>query len=62
MPNSETVNISLSPCNNQCQNDFEDAYCTSCFRTTEEKKTWWKFTDEEKRAILDDLPSRAKKW
>jgi predicted Fe-S protein YdhL (DUF1289 family) len=52
----------LSPCNNQCQTDVDNTYCISCFRTIAEKKQWWKFTLEEKKAIIEDLPLRAKRW
>ena len=52
----------LSPCNNQCRKDVDNKYCISCFRTVEEKRTWWKFTVEEKKKIIADLPKRAKTW
>ena len=62
MPGPVKYDEILSPCNNFCQNDVDNEYCTSCFRTLEEKKTWWKLTIEEKKAIIADLPKRAKKW
>ncbi len=52
----------LSPCNNQCRNDVDNEYCISCFRTVDEKKSWWKFSVEEKKAIIAKLPQRAKTW
>ena len=61
---SDTTHYSeiLSPCNNQCHNDVDNEYCTSCFRTFAEKKTWWKFTVEDKKVIIAELPQRAKTW
>lgn len=62
MADSVNYDEILSPCNNQCQSDVDNEYCTSCFRTLLEKKTWWKLSLEEKKAIIADLPQRAKKW
>jgi len=59
---SNNIDDNLSPCNNQCQLDVDKTYCTSCYRTVEEKKTWWKFTREEKLKILSDLKISALKW
>jgi len=61
---SEPIDYSniMSPCNNRCKNDFENTYCISCFRTIEEKRTWWKFSKEEKKKILSELEYRSKTW
>ncbi len=48
----------LSPCNNNCQMDFENTFCFSCKRTLEEKKNWWKYTKEGKEKIIEDLKNR----
>lgn len=52
----------MSPCNDRCQKDVTETYCTSCFRTIEEKKNWWRFSLEEKKIILKELRLRAKTW
>ena len=52
----------MSPCNNHCRNDFENEFCTSCFRTIEEKRNWWKYTKAEKKKIISDLEQRSKTW
>ncbi len=55
-------NKTLSPCNNQCMLDVDKTFCMSCCRTVEEKRTWWKLTDEEKREVLKKAKARAEKW
>jgi len=52
----------LSPCINQCRNDSNNEYCISCFRTVQEKKSWWKYTVEEKKKIISELFIRARTW
>lgn len=52
----------MSPCKNICQLDSEGNYCIGCFRSYEEKKTWWKFTKEEKLKILEELKLGHKRF
>ena len=61
---SDTINYKdiMSPCIDQCRNDSNNEFCISCFRTVQEKKTWWKFTKEEKKKIISELPIRLKTW
>jgi predicted Fe-S protein YdhL (DUF1289 family) len=43
----------LSPCKNICRMDATNTFCIGCFRTFEEKKSWWKFSKEEKLNIIE---------
>lgn len=62
MPKSDNYKDIMSPCIDQCKNDVDNEYCISCFRTVQEKRTWWKFSVEEKKKIIAELPKRAKTW
>lgn len=48
----------LSPCRRICRLDDHDE-CTGCHRTRDEIAAWWSLPDEQKRAVLAALPSRA---
>ena len=52
----------MSPCKNICRMDKTGTYCIGCFRTYEEKKTWWKFTKDEKLKILEELKLGDKRF
>ncbi|OFX21799.1 MAG: hypothetical protein A2033_05795 [Bacteroidetes bacterium GWA2_31_9] len=52
----------MSPCKNICILDSDKKYCIGCFRSYEEKKTWWKFTKEEKLKILEEIKLGHKRF
>jgi predicted Fe-S protein YdhL (DUF1289 family) len=45
-----------SPCIGVCR--LGDRYCLGCFRTIREIGGWSSYNDEEKRAVLAQLPAR----
>ncbi len=47
-----------SPCINVCKMNPETALCEGCYRTLDEIASWAAFSDEEKRAVLAQLPAR----
>jgi predicted Fe-S protein YdhL (DUF1289 family) len=50
-----------SPCVKICVIHPEERLCVGCYRTMEEIATWSRLSSEGRRAIVDDLPSRAAK-
>lgn len=46
-----------SPCLDICQYD-DDQVCIGCKRTKFEAKNWWRFTDEEKLKVLENIKTR----
>ncbi len=48
-----------SPCINVCRMDLQTGLCQGCLRTIEEIAAWSTLTPEEKRAVLEQLPSRG---
>lgn len=48
-----------SPCTKVCVIHPEERICTGCFRTIEEIGIWARLTNEERRAIMAELPARA---
>ena len=50
----------LSPCIHVCLLDAGRRQCIGCHRTREEIAGWWCFSDDEKRAVLDQLPARRR--
>ncbi|NBV35862.1 MAG: DUF1289 domain-containing protein [Bacteroidetes bacterium] len=42
-----------SPCNNKCK--AKDGVCVGCRRTLEEISRWRRYSDDEKRAIIDRI-------
>ncbi len=49
----------LSPCVRVCVMDDERRHCIGCRRTLSEIARWWTMRDDEKRAVLAQLPARA---
>jgi predicted Fe-S protein YdhL (DUF1289 family) len=47
-----------SPCVRLCTLDAERAYCVGCGRTLAEIGNWTRYTDAERTAIMNALPSR----
>jgi len=61
-PNTDSVwkrNEIESPCVKLCVIHPEERICTGCFRSIEEITGWARKSPEERRAIMDELPSRA---
>ena len=48
----------ISPCNKVCVMDAEQRYCKGCWRTLAEIAAWGSMTDEEQRAVLEQLEQR----
>jgi len=48
-----------SPCINVCRMNADTGLCEGCLRTLEEIAAWSAMTPEEKRAVLEQLPSRG---
>jgi predicted Fe-S protein YdhL (DUF1289 family) len=51
---------SLSPCVDVCTLDHARNVCTGCLRTIDEIVAWGRFSDDERRWIMADLPNRKK--
>lgn len=47
-----------SPCVSVCRMDEARGQCEGCFRTIDEIAHWGLFDDDEKRAVLAQLPAR----
>jgi hypothetical protein len=48
----------ISPCVRHCTLDPESGLCVGCGRTLAEIGKWTRYTDDERRAIMDTLPDR----
>lgn len=48
-----------SPCIKICVVHPEERLCVGCYRSIEEIAHWSRMTDDERRAVLADLPNRA---
>ena len=48
-----------SPCIKICVVHPEARLCTGCLRSIDEIAVWSRMTPQERRAIMDELPSRA---
>ncbi|NBB97124.1 MAG: DUF1289 domain-containing protein [Alphaproteobacteria bacterium] len=48
-----------SPCVKICVIHPDARLCTGCFRSLDEIAEWSRMTPDTRRAIMDDLPSRA---
>jgi len=53
----EERNEDISPCIGVCQYN-EEELCSGCFRTSQEISKWFDMTIDEKKKIIDLLPSR----
>lgn len=49
-----------SPCIKVCVVHPESRICTGCFRSIDEIGRWSRMTPEDRRAIMDALPDRAR--
>ena len=50
----------VSPCRDICQVDQARRLCTGCFRTLEEIAKWRRFTDAQRRKVLQVLAKRER--
>lgn len=48
----------VTPCVQVCAVDGESGLCLGCFRTLKEIATWGRLGDEERQALMAELPSR----
>lgn len=48
----------ISPCVGVCQINAQTGYCLGCWRTLKEVARWSRFSDQEKRDVLDELHRR----
>ncbi len=48
-----------SPCLRVCLVDARTEFCRGCGRTLAEIANWAGFTDEQREAVLADLPKRS---
>lgn len=48
-----------SPCIKICVIHPAERLCTGCLRTTHEITLWSRMSTDERREVMDDLPSRA---
>lgn len=48
-----------SPCIKICVIEPETRLCTGCLRTIDEIGAWSSLSNEDRRAVMDDLPNRA---
>jgi predicted Fe-S protein YdhL (DUF1289 family) len=46
-----------NPCIEICQYD-DNEICIGCKRTRKEAKSWWRFTEQEKRDVLEKIKTR----
>lgn len=49
----------LTPCIGVCVIDPQRQICTGCYRTLSEIAAWSSLTNDQRRAIMDSLPSRV---
>jgi uncharacterized protein len=54
--------VVASPCNNVCRIDDASGWCIGCLRTLDEIAAWASIGDDERRAVLAELPARREQW
>ncbi len=52
-------NTIKSPCIHVCTLD-EDKICMGCYRSVEEIRGWFRFSDEEKKKVLENSEKRRR--
>ena len=50
--------VVASPCNNVCRIDDASGWCVGCLRTLDEIAAWASVDDDQRRAVLAELPAR----
>ena len=48
-----------SPCIRVCVIHPTERICTGCYRSIDEIGAWSKFSEDERKEIMDELPNRA---
>ena len=51
-----------SPCVNVCQMDEASGWCRGCLRTIDEIAFWSVLDDDDKHAVVAELPERRVLW
>lgn len=51
----------LSPCKKVCAVDGQTGLCLGCGRTLKEIGGWTSLTDEQRKAVMEELDERMKK-
>lgn len=51
-----------SPCIQICQIDADHDICIGCFRTLDEIAAWGSMTPQARRAVMDLLPDRERRF
>jgi predicted Fe-S protein YdhL (DUF1289 family) len=51
-----------SPCIKICTYDSESGLCRGCGRTLKEIGAWFSMTDQERRAVMAELPDRLRRF
>lgn len=51
-----------SPCISVCRMDEATGWCAGCLRTLDEIAVWSIFSDDEKRAVCEELSQRRLQW
>jgi predicted Fe-S protein YdhL (DUF1289 family) len=57
-PPSRPPRAIATPCIQVCTVDGQSGLCLGCFRTLQEIAGWARFTDDERAALMAELPSR----
>lgn len=50
-----------SPCINVCTMDEDSGLCLGCARTLQEVARWKRMSEEQKRAVVNQLPARKRR-
>jgi predicted Fe-S protein YdhL (DUF1289 family) len=50
-----------SPCIKVCTYDAHNGLCSGCGRTLKEIGDWFSMRDDERRAVMEELPARLSK-
>ncbi len=51
-----------SPCIGICIYDAEREYCTGCFRSLEDVRTWWEKSESEKREAMKRCKTNRRRY
>ena len=50
--------VVASPCSNVCRIDDASGWCVGCLRTLDEIAAWASVDDDQRQAVLAELPAR----